>query len=1068
MSRLSPEALSHASSRHPWRTIGIWVVVVAMMGYVTSTMLAGVLTTEIAFTNEPESVRAEALLKREFTGSDANTEFLIVRSTSGATVHDEDFKGYVASLTDEVNALGPKVVGDEASNVHEIGDQIDDLILPNDNGILVPVVIRTGADSEGAIPRLRAAVEAVGVQGDGFTAEMIKPAALFARPIGDASHGARKLARGVGKASAGSGKLAAGLRQLAKGAGGLAGGIGGAATGASELASGIDGASGGAHALADGSQQLAAGGSDLAGGLSQLAAAAGSLRQGVRQAGNDARHAASDADHAANGASDGRSDANSIQQLGADIEDDLNDLAAGNPGLAGDPDFQSAMNDAQAVQNQSGNLENRLGGVRDDAASAANQADAAAGANDQVSGGLDQLRSGLRGTAGGAKALARGAGKIGQGTEALADGLGGAATGASQLATGISGAAEGAGGLGEGASGLAVGTAGLREGLGALSAGNRGLANGLGKGAEAMRESEMASGADTETMVVLLKNKGNKPLRDEAFRAYAADSVDALASASNGALDETPVNYFDIKEQSEGLVSDDATATLIPVETADMEAETIHALRGVAEEHAQPGFEVLLAGPGTLQVDTTEVAEADLAKGEQIGILVALLVLIGVFGALIAAFLPIGTAMVAIPVALGMVGLLGQIFEFNLFTANIISMIGLAVGIDYSLFIVARYREERRSGSDKLGSIDRTSGTASRAVLFSGMTVVLALLGMFIIPTTIFRSMASGAILVVLASVAASLTLLPAMLALLGDKINWPRLTKRARQKEAADPDPTGGFWDRATRGVMKRPVVALVASVLVLGTLASFYFTIDKGTTQNASSLPDTVESKQAFNVLSDEFSGGQTDPVQIVVAGKPSEVTDEVAKLETAIQADEAFDDDVTVQAAKSGNAVLVTALLKSDAFTNEAFGGIDRLRADLIPAAFEGSDAQVLVAGSSAFFNDFLSVADDYQSIVFIFVLSLSFILLMMVFRSVVVPLKAVLMNLLSVGAAYGAIVLVFQHGVGVGFFNALGFQFEKVEAIEAWLPADAVLHPVRPVDGLPRVLAVADQGALRPHR
>src|ERR671936_942863 len=179
------------------------------------------------------------------------------------------------------------------------------------------------------------------------------------------------------------------------------------------------------------------------------------------------------------------------------------------------------------------------------------------------------------------------------------------------------------------------------------------------------------------------------------------------------------------------------------------------------------GFTVQVAGQGSMNSDFTTIAEEDLRKGESIGIGFALLVLIVVFAAILAAVVPIVMAIFAIGVALGLVALIGQLFNFNLFVENMVTMIGLAVGIDYSLFIVSRYREERKKGFPKLEAIGAAGATANRAVFFSGMTVVLALLGMFIIPTTIFRSLATGAALVPLAALAASMTLLPAILALL-------------------------------------------------------------------------------------------------------------------------------------------------------------------------------------------------------------------------------------------------------------------------------------------------------------
>jgi RND superfamily putative drug exporter len=419
--------------------------------------------------------------------------------------------------------------------------------------------------------------------------------------------------------------------------------------------------------------------------------------------------------------------------------------------------------------------------------------------------------------------------------------------------------------------------------------------------------------------------------------------------------------------------------------------------------------------------------------------LIALVVLVVVFASLVAAVLPIVMAIFAIAVALGLVALIGQIWEFNLFVTNMVSMIGLAVGIDYSLFIVSRYREERKKGFDKLEAIGASGATANRAVFFSGMTVVLALLGMFIIPTTIFRALAGGAILVTLAAIAASMTLLPAILALLGDRINWPALSKRARVD--SDHDPKGGFWDTVTRGVMARPVVFLVASVLVLGGLGSFYFQLNRGTSQSVSNLPDDIESKQAFLTLQREFAGGQTDPVQIVITGdvKSPETQAAIGKLQQGIAADSAFAAQTQVIPSQDGSAVQVQAFFKGDSATDAAFQGIRDLRNTVVPAAFAGvNGVQVLVGGNTAFFTDFLSVANDYQYIVLAFVLLLSFILLTVVFRSIVVPATAIVMNLLSVAAAYGALVLVFQKGVGIGFFNLIGFQFQRAEAIEAWLP------------------------------
>ena len=173
------------------------------------------------------------------------------------------------------------------------------------------------------------------------------------------------------------------------------------------------------------------------------------------------------------------------------------------------------------------------------------------------------------------------------------------------------------------------------------------------------------------------------------------------------------------------------------------------------------------------------ISEEDLAFGESIGVTAAIIVLLIVFGAIVAGLLPLlMTVMFTLPITLGIVGLFGALWDFSFFTPNLISMMGIAVGVDYALFIVSRYREERHNGREKHDAIRASGATASRAVFFSGLTVVVALAGMLLVPTTIFRSLAGGAIIVVLVSVASSMTLLPAVLSLLGDRVNWPYLSR--------------------------------------------------------------------------------------------------------------------------------------------------------------------------------------------------------------------------------------------------------------------------------------------------
>jgi RND superfamily putative drug exporter len=543
---------------------------------------------------------------------------------------------------------------------------------------------------------------------------------------------------------------------------------------------------------------------------------------------------------------------------------------------------------------------------------------------------------------------------------------------------------------------------------------------------------------DTETQLLIVQSEAFT-VGDAEFQTYVQELQAAVTALGPDVVEPPVVSFYDMEDPdaAQGLVSDDGKAMLLQIETPD-DDDTVDALRQVIGTNRSAGFTVQLASGSAIDADITRIVEEDLQRGELIGVVVALIVLVIVFAALIAAVTPVVMAVFAILLALGLVALIGQLFHFHLFVTNMVSMIGLAVGIDYSLFIVSRYREERRKGFDKLEAIGATGATANRAVFFSGLTVVLALLGMLIIPTTIFRALAGGAILVVIAALLASMTLLPALLGLLGDRINWPRLSRRARNAMGAA--PRGGFWDRVTGGVMRHPVVSLVAGAVFLLAAGSFYLGIHTGFA-GVSTLPDDVQSKRAFEVLQREFAGGQTMPALIVVDGPidAPEVRTGIDQLREALSADPAFAGESTMEVNDSRDLALVSALLAGDPQSEASVEGIRRLRDQIVPDAFGDTSARVLVGGETAFNTDFFDLAGRYQPIVFAFVLGLSFLLLTVVFRSIVVPVKAIIMNLLSVFAAYGLIVMVFQkNGPAFGRWVADLLGFEQVDTVEAWLP------------------------------
>jgi RND superfamily putative drug exporter len=519
------------------------------------------------------------------------------------------------------------------------------------------------------------------------------------------------------------------------------------------------------------------------------------------------------------------------------------------------------------------------------------------------------------------------------------------------------------------------------------------------------------------------------------YRAYVGELQTTIAALGLGVVQHVGSYLTD-----EGPVSETGRSTLLPVTLAGTDHTTVgeHAellVDTVKSVEAPEGYEALVAGPITLENDFIRLAEEGLQQGETIGLAVALVVLVFVFGAVVAAVIPIVLGVMAIAIALGAAALFGLAFDLPFFIANIITMIGLAVGIDYSLFIVSRYREERANGLDKLDAITHTGSTATRAVLFSGLTVVVALMGMMLLPNTIYRSIGLGAILVVIIAVAASLTLLPAVLALMGDKVDAVRI----RRRRNSSGQRRSRFWDRMTRRVMRRPVVSLVlaAGILVLAAVPSF--SMNEGFS-GVSTLPDEAESKQAFVILEREFSGGLGSPVEIVIDGDitPS-VTASIGDMQEALDADSSFGpSNVEVNAAR--DLALVSAPLSGDIAGNDALDAIRELRSEVVPRLFSDVPVEVLVGGDTAYNLDYLDQATFYTPIVFLLVLGLSFVLLTVAFRSLVIPAKAIAMNLLSVGATYGLLVLFFQRGVGPEFFKDIAgwLGFGQVEAIEAGLP------------------------------
>ncbi|MGE5594573.1 MAG: MMPL family transporter, partial [Hyphomicrobiales bacterium] len=341
---------------------------------------------------------------------------------------------------------------------------------------------------------------------------------------------------------------------------------------------------------------------------------------------------------------------------------------------------------------------------------------------------------------------------------------------------------------------------------------------------------------------------------DPAYRDFVT-SLTADLRNTEGVASVT--NAYEAGE--DGLVSADRTMTLIVANlTGDaIDAdETVVPLLDTLENHQAEGFEVLTAGDGSINRELNERFEQDIASAEQLGVPAALVVLFFVFGAAVAAGVPVVLGFLGIALSIGITALLSHVLGVGSIVTNMITMIGLAVGIDYSLFIIERFREERGKGATKLDAITTAGNTASRAVVFSGMTVVIALAGLMIVPASDFKGMSIGAITAVVAAVLVALTLLPALLSLLDGKINWLHLPGRAKPRE----DQSKGFFAHTTDAVIRHPIISVAGATALLLAMAAPIAAINLGN-PGLTDFPQDLESVRAFNIINDQFSAGRLE---------------------------------------------------------------------------------------------------------------------------------------------------------------------------------------------------------------
>jgi RND superfamily putative drug exporter len=447
------------------------------------------------------------------------------------------------------------------------------------------------------------------------------------------------------------------------------------------------------------------------------------------------------------------------------------------------------------------------------------------------------------------------------------------------------------------------------------------------------------------------------------------------------------------------------------------------------------GVTPYLAGQPAAWAGLQELSQEDLEQAERTGFPIVAIILLAVFGSLAAASLPLVLGFASVILTGAVVYLLSKQIEMSVFVTNMASMIGIGVAVDYSLFILARFREEVRAGRGAEEARSRALATSGLAVTFSGIAVVISLAGLWVIHNQTLRSMALGAMIVVAFAVLAAVVLLPALIRTLGHRVEaggrvWSamlfarRVTVGRFRRPGSSRAGANGFWDRWTTRVMKRPVLSVVCVAAVLLALAVPVLSMKTGTGA-LDQFPDDHDVVVGAE-LATQATGGATNPVEILASFHSGGLSERGNRAAT----DELIGDlrhypeIARVEAPQpSSNKVLITAISKSPSDSDASYALVNRLRDRTVPESALAERADVSVGGESARIVDARDQIDGSMWKIIVFVLAFSYLVLLLMLRSVLLPLKAILMNLLSIGAAYGVLVIVFQWGWLDGF---AGFQ------------------------------------------
>jgi RND superfamily putative drug exporter len=547
-------------------------------------------------------------------------------------------------------------------------------------------------------------------------------------------------------------------------------------------------------------------------------------------------------------------------------------------------------------------------------------------------------------------------------------------------------------------------------------------------GSESTRAAEAAAealGREGSDVIVLYRSE-DRTVDDPRYRQAVTESLAALPDD----VVERATTFW--ATQAPQLVSEDRRSTYAVLTLAGDEDQRAAGLEAIEADLQAAGLETSVGGGIAVNRDINDMVGADIARAEMISLPVLGLLLVIIFGSLAAASLPLAIGGVAILGAFTALRGFAEFTDVSIFAVNVVTIIGLGLAIDYGLFMVSRFREElRRLGGRADGGVEdalaRTMATAGRTVAVSGVTVAISLAGLLIFPQVFLRSMGFGGMSAVLIAMLAALTLLPALLAMLGPKVDAlsvrPWLRRVFPRAPARPADDEHGAWARIAHTVMRRPVLVTVLVTGFLLALALPFLRVEFGGVDERV-LPQGVESREVSETLKADFPPSSSGPIQSVVTlADPVESPEGGAALQSYVDAVAAVPgvDGATVTAA-AGDTARVSVAFAGDPIGEEARALVGDVRDVPVP---DGGEA--LVGGQAAALEDLLQSLGSLLPWMGLFVVATSFVLLFLAFGSIVLPVKAVVMNVLSLGASFGALVWIFQDGHLSGFldFTPTGF-------------------------------------------